>query len=81
MPKLKAFIAGADIFRFGGLNREEAMALAKGQDTFAQIENSSKPVSCCKWLCIRWWLELAMSCHFRVAAENAKFGRPEVNLG
>ena len=25
--------------------------------------------------------ELAMSCHFRVAAENAKFGQPEVNLG
>jgi enoyl-CoA hydratase len=25
--------------------------------------------------------ELAMSCHFRIAAENAKFGQPEVNLG
>lgn len=25
--------------------------------------------------------ELAMSCNFRVAAENAKFGQPEVNLG
>ena len=41
----KAFVAGADISEFGGLNREEAMALAKrGQDTFARIENSSKPV-------------------------------------
>ena len=25
--------------------------------------------------------ELAMSCHFRIAASNAKFGQPEVNLG
>ena len=25
--------------------------------------------------------ELAMCCHFRVAAENAMFGQPEVNLG
>jgi enoyl-CoA hydratase len=25
--------------------------------------------------------ELAMACHFRIAAENAKFGQPEVNLG
>jgi enoyl-CoA hydratase len=25
--------------------------------------------------------ELAMSCHFRIASENAKFGQPEVNLG
>ena len=25
--------------------------------------------------------ELALSCHFRIATENAKFGQPEVNLG
>jgi enoyl-CoA hydratase len=25
--------------------------------------------------------ELAMSCHFRIASENAKFGQPEINLG
>ena len=38
----KAFVAGADISEFGGLNKEDAMALAKrGQDTFARIENSS----------------------------------------
>ena len=79
----KAFVAGADINEFAGLNREEAMALAKrGQDTFARIENSSKPVvAAVNGFALGGGCELAMSCHFRVAAENAKFGQPEVNLG
>lgn len=79
----KAFVAGADISEFGGLNKEDAMALAKrGQDTFARIENSSKPiVAAVNGFALGGGCELAMSCHFRVAAENAKFGQPEVNLG
>ena len=79
----KAFVAGADISEFGGLNKEEAMALAKrGQDTFARIENSSKPiVAAVNGFALGGGCELAMSCHFRIASENAKFGQPEVNLG
>jgi enoyl-CoA hydratase len=79
----KAFVAGADISEFGGLNKEEAMALAKsGQDTFFRIENSAKPiVAAVNGFALGGGCELAMSCHFRVAAENAKFGQPEVNLG
>ncbi|MBK6383055.1 MAG: enoyl-CoA hydratase/isomerase family protein [Chitinophagaceae bacterium] len=79
----KAFVAGADISEFGGLNKEDAMALAKrGQDTFARIENSSKPiVAAVNGFALGGGCELAMSCNFRVAAENAKFGQPEVNLG
>lgn len=79
----KAFVAGADITEFSGLNKTEAMALAKrGQDTFARIENSSKPiVAAVNGFALGGGCELAMSCHFRVAAENAKFGQPEVNLG
>lgn len=80
---VKAFVAGADISEFGGLNKEQAMALAKrGQDTFARIENSPKPiVAAVNGFALGGGCELAMSCHFRVAAENAKFGQPEVNLG
>jgi enoyl-CoA hydratase len=79
----KAFVAGADISEFGGLKKEEAMALAKrGQDTFARIENSLKPiVAAVNGFALGGGCELAMACHFRVAAENAKFGQPEVNLG
>lgn len=79
----KAFVAGADISEFNALNKQEAMALAKrGQDIFARIENSSKPiVAAVNGFALGGGCELAMSCHFRVAAENAKFGQPEVNLG
>ncbi|MGB3007460.1 MAG: enoyl-CoA hydratase-related protein [Chitinophagaceae bacterium] len=79
----KAFVAGADISEFAGLDKEQAMAMAKrGQDTFARIENSAKPiVAAVNGFALGGGCELAMSCHFRVAAENAKFGQPEVNLG
>ena len=79
----KAFVAGADISEFGSLSKEQAMALAKrGQDTFARIENSPKPiVAAVNGFALGGGCELAMSCHFRVASENARFGQPEVNLG
>jgi enoyl-CoA hydratase len=79
----KAFVAGADITEFSVLNRQDAMALAKrGQDIFARIENCSKPiVAAVNGFALGGGCELAMSCHFRIASENAKFGQPEVNLG
>ena len=79
----KAFVAGADISEFSSLTLEQSMALAKaGQDTFFRIENSPKPiVACVNGFALGGGCELAMSCHFRIASENAKFGQPEVNLG
>ncbi len=79
----KAFVAGADISEFSGLSVEESKALAKaGQDTFFRIENAPKPViACVNGFALGGGCELAMSCHFRIASDNAKFGQPEVNLG
>lgn len=79
----KAFVAGADISEFTSLDKTAAMTLAKrGQDIFARIENSSKPiVAAVNGFALGGGCELAMSCHFRVAADTAKFGQPEVNLG
>ncbi len=79
----KAFVAGADITEFSGLNKEQAMALAKrGQDIFFKIENSAKPiVAAVNGFALGGGCELAMACHFRLCSENAKFGQPEVNLG
>jgi enoyl-CoA hydratase len=79
----KAFIAGADISEFDGLDKEQGMAMAKkGQDVFFKIENSPKPiVAAVNGFALGGGCELAMSCHFRVASDNAKFGQPEVNLG
>lgn len=79
----KAFVAGADITEFAGLNKEEAMELAKrGQLVFFKIENSRKPiVAAVNGFALGGGCELAMACHFRLCSENAKFGQPEVNLG
>jgi enoyl-CoA hydratase len=79
----KAFVAGADISEFSGFTKPESMALAKsGQDTFFRIENSPKPmIACVNGFALGGGCELAMSCHFRIASDNAKFGQPEVNLG
>lgn len=79
----KAFVAGADISEFSDLNKDTSIALAKaGQHTFARIENSPKPIiACVNGFALGGGCELAMSCHFRIAAKNANFGQPEVNLG
>lgn len=79
----KAFVAGADITEFNGLDQTQAMALAKrGQDVFFRIENSRKPiVAAVNGFALGGGCELAMACHFRLCSENAKFGQPEVNLG
>ncbi len=79
----KAFVAGADISEFADLTKEESMALARsGQDTFFRIERSPKPIiACVNGFALGGGCELAMSCHFRIASDNAKFGQPEVNLG
>jgi len=79
----KAFVAGADITGFSGLTVEQGKALAKaGQDTFFRIENCPKPiVACVNGFALGGGCELAMSCHFRIAGDHAKFGQPEVSLG
>lgn len=80
----KAFVAGADISEFTALDAVGGAALAKkGQDmVFDKIENCPKPViAAVNGFSLGGGCELAMSCHFRVASENAKFGQPEVNLG
>lgn len=78
----KAFIAGADISEFVG-KREDGTALSKkGQDIFTGIERSPKPViAAVNGFALGAGCELAMSCQFRIASSNAKFGQPEVNLG
>ena len=79
----KAFVAGADITEFEGLSVDEGKTLAKkGLDVFFKIENSPKPVvAAVNGFALGAGCELAMACHFRIAAEIAKFGQPEVNLG
>ena len=80
----KAFVAGADISEFADFSVEEGEKLAaQGQELlFNLVENLSTPViAAVNGFALGGGLELAMSCHFRVASDNAKMGLPEVSLG
>ncbi|MHB8758314.1 MAG: enoyl-CoA hydratase/isomerase family protein, partial [Bacillota bacterium] len=53
-----------------------------GQKFFTDIETYPKPViAAINGVCLGGGNELAMSCDIRVAAESARFGQPEINLG
>lgn len=80
----KAFVAGADIQEFQGLNGKQASDLAaKGQEeVMNKLENYPKPViAAINGFALGGGLELALACHFRLASDNAKLGLPETSLG
>lgn len=79
----KAFVAGADISEINKLNMLEGKVFAEfGQEVFSVIEKFDKPViAAVNGFALGGGCELALSCHIRLASENAKFGQPEVNLG
>lgn len=78
----KAFVAGADISEFSGIGEEGRLLSRMGQDVFFSIEQSPKPIiAAVNGFALGAGCELAMSCHIRIASDNAKFGQPEVNLG
>ena len=79
----KAFVAGADIAELAALDAAGARdASERGQAVFRQIETSPKPVvAAVNGFALGGGCELAMACHVRVAADNARFGMPEVTLG
>jgi 3-hydroxyacyl-CoA dehydrogenase len=78
------FIAGADIKIFDTLKTRED-SLARSATTHAllrRLEDSAKPlVAAIHGNALGGGMEVAMSCHFRVAARDAKVGQPEVLLG
>ena len=79
----KAFAAGADIAEFANFGSDESRKMsADGHAVMNAIEQSAKPViAAVNGFALGGGCELAMSCHIRIASENAKFGQPEVNLG
>lgn len=79
----KAFAAGADIAEFALFGVEQATKMsADGHAVMNTIERSKKPVvAAVNGFALGGGCELAMACHLRIAAPNAKFGQPEVNLG
>jgi enoyl-CoA hydratase len=79
----KAFCAGADLTELAAKTPEEGRALASWiQRIFNAVEGMRKPVLAkIQGFCLAGGFELAMACDFRIAADTAVFGQPEVNLG
>ena len=73
----RTFIAGADISEFG--KEPKGPSLFEVQDI---MENSSKPlIAAIHGTALGGGLEVALTCHYRIAVKSAKCGLPEVNLG
>ncbi|HEY5970872.1 MAG TPA: enoyl-CoA hydratase-related protein [Pseudoxanthomonas sp.] len=79
----KAFVAGADIAEMADLRPTDARDFSlRGQRLMRRIETLPKPViAMVNGFALGGGLELAMACHLRIAADNAKLGQPEINLG
>jgi len=79
----KSFIAGADIHELSALTpaagREHARA---GQAVFDLVEQLGKPViAAINGYALGGGCELALACTLRLAADTARLGQPEINLG
>lgn len=79
----KAFVAGADIAQMRGLTPVQGRDFGQlGHRLMRRIETMPKPViAMVNGFALGGGLEMAMACHLRVAADTAKVGQPEINLG
>ena len=73
------FSAGADIKEF---NTPAMFAAPTLHNLIIAIESSPKPVvAAIEGTCLGGGTEVALGCHYRVAADSAKLGLPEVKIG
>lgn len=79
----KAFVAGADIAEMNTLTPVQGRDFSlRGTRMMRRVEKLNKPViAMVNGFALGGGLELAMSCHLRIAADTAKVGQPEINLG
>ena len=79
----KAFVAGADIAEMNTLTAVQGRDFSlRGTRMMRRIERMPKPVlAMVNGFALGGGLELAMCCHLRIAADSARVGQPEINLG
>ncbi len=90
-PKAIILTGTGDVFSAGAEIKELFQAQTAGEaeriveaakSLFDAIEGYKKPIlAAINGVCLGGGLELALSCHMRIGAENAQFGFPEINLG
>lgn len=75
----RMFVAGADIREFSMTRPDDVPELP---DVIDNLESSTKPViAAMNGLALGGGMELAMGCHYRLAAPSVSIGQPEVKLG
>lgn len=79
----KAFVAGADIAEMNRLSPVQGRDFSlRGTRMMRRVERMPKPViAMVNGFALGGGLELAMCCHLRIAADTARLGQPEINLG
>ncbi|MFQ5696231.1 MAG: enoyl-CoA hydratase/isomerase family protein [Terriglobia bacterium] len=77
----KSFVSGADIGELRERGKREALE-GVNQELCTAVENFPRPViAAINGYALGGGFELALACDIRVAAEQARFGFPETNLG
>jgi len=80
----KNFIAGADITEIKGVTDRDFLfsRVMEGNHFMNAIEDGPKPViAAINGHCLGGGLEIAMACHYRIAAQGVQVGQPEVQIG
>jgi len=78
----KAFAAGADVRTMRDWGYHDAVSSAELRGAWDQLQRGHKPlIAAVAGFALGAGCELAMMCDFIIAADNARFGQPEIKLG
>jgi enoyl-CoA hydratase/carnithine racemase len=79
----KVFAAGADIKEMGGMSYQDMLRASVGlQDAFSAVARIPQPtIAAVTGYALGGGCELALCCDFRIVADDAKLGQPEIQLG